>query len=64
MRPADINRALKAREHLKAAQTLIDNIKWEKITLPEDAQRMVLKESLRGTMWQMEDFIRIGGGKV
>ena len=36
MRQADINRVVKAREHLKAATTLLSNIKWENVNGMED----------------------------
>ena len=36
MRQADINRVMKAKDHLKAAVTLLRNIKWENRTYYED----------------------------
>ena len=36
MRQADINRVNKAKEHLKAATTILSNIKWENMKVLED----------------------------
>lgn len=36
MRQADINRVRKAREHLKAATSILSNIKWENVNGVED----------------------------
>lgn len=36
MRQADINRVNKAKEHLKAATTLLSNIKWENMNTLEN----------------------------
>lgn len=36
MRQADINRVNKAKEHLKAATTILSNIKWENMKVLEN----------------------------
>lgn len=64
MRPADINRAKKALEHIKAAQTLIHSIKWENLTGQDYALKQTLDNHLLACQWSAEDFIRIGGGEV
>lgn len=46
MRQADINRVKKAREHLKAATTLLNNIKWENIDGMEDLLMIQSKTSI------------------
>lgn len=64
MRPADINRARKALEHIKAAQTLLNSIKWENIGAQESAVRSSVLNHIIQTKWTAEDLIRIGGGEV
>ena len=46
MRQADINRVAKAREHLKAATTLLSNIKWENTNGMEDLYMQQAKGSI------------------
>lgn len=46
MRQADINRVKKAREHLKAATTLLNNIKWENVDGMEDLLIIQSKSSI------------------
>ena len=46
MRQADINRVVKAREHLKAATTLLSNIKWENVNGMEDLYLQQSKGSI------------------
>lgn len=46
MRQADINRVVKAREHLKAATTLLSNIKWENTHGMEDLYLQQAKGSI------------------
>lgn len=64
MRPADINRAKKCLEHIKAAQTLLDSIKWENLGERESALKQSVVGHLIETKWTAEDLIRIGGGEV
>ena len=64
MRPADINRAKKALEHIKAAQTLISNIKWVNLPGDEYGIKQSLVNHLLATKWSAEDLIRIGGGQI
>ena len=47
MRQADINRVVKAREHLKAATTLLSNIKWENVNGMEDLYLQQSKGSIQ-----------------
>ena len=47
MRQADINRVVRAREHLKAATTLLSNIKWENTKGMEDLYLQQAKGSIR-----------------
>lgn len=46
MRQADINRVAKARERLKAATTLLSNIKWENTNGMEDLYLQQAKGSI------------------
>lgn len=59
MRQADINRVKKAKEHLKAATTLLSNIKWENITMMEFGFIVKAKEAIRDADYHLDDIIKI-----
>lgn len=64
MRPADINRAHRALEHIEAALKQLDGIKWENLTNQDYEMKQSVVRRLQDAKWSAEDFIRIGGGKV
>lgn len=64
MRPADINRAKKCLEHLKAADTLLHSIKWENVSSLESEIIRSLVDNIQVCRWKAEDIIRLGGGEV
>lgn len=57
MRQADINRVNKAREHLKAAVTILLNIKWENRTMTEDYFIAQAGEGIADAQRNLEDII-------
>ena len=59
MRQADINRVKKAKEHLKAATTILTNIKWENTTLMESHLIMEAKDNIRSADIQLDDITNI-----
>lgn len=59
MRQADINRVKKAKEHLKAATTLLCNIKWENVTGMEDLYMEQSKISLQDAGRSLESIIKL-----
>ena len=59
MRQADINRVNKAREHLKAAVTILQNIKWENRTSIEDHFIAQAGEGIADAQRNLEDIIHI-----
>lgn len=59
MRQADINRVKKAKEHLKAATTILTNIKWENTTLMESHLIMEAKDNIRSADMQLDDITNI-----
>ena len=59
MGQADINRVNRAKEHLKAATTILTNIKWENMkTLESDFVRKA-KESIQEADFHLDDIINI-----
>lgn len=59
MRQADINRVNKAKEHLKAATTILSNIKWENTTMMESHLIMEAKDNIRSADMQLDDITNI-----
>lgn len=59
MRQADINRVKKAREHLKAATTILSSIKWENLTGMEDMMIIQSKDSIKVADMHLDDIINI-----
>ena len=59
MRQADINRVNKAREHLKAATTLLSNIKWENVNGMEDLLMIQSKSSIADADRSLEHITKI-----
>lgn len=59
MRQADINRVNKAKEHLKAAVTILSNIKWENTTMMESHLIMEAKDNIRSADMQLDDITNI-----
>lgn len=59
MRQADINRVKKAKEHLKAALTLLTNIKWEHTSFNEDYFINQAKDTIRNADGHLADIINI-----
>ena len=59
MRQADINRVKKAKEHLKAAVTILSNIKWENTTMMESHLIMEAKDNIRSADMQLDDITNI-----
>ena len=59
MRQADINRVKKAKEHLKAAMTILSNIKWENTTNMEYDFTMKAKETITNCDGILQDIITI-----
>ena len=47
MRQPDINRVVKAREHLKAATTILNNIKWDNVNGMEDLYLQQARGSIK-----------------
>lgn len=64
MRPADINRARRALEHLDAASTQLAGIKWDNLTGQDYALKQSVVRKIQEAKWSAEDFIRIGGGQL
>lgn len=59
MRQADINRVKKSKEHLKAAVTILSNIKWENTTMMESHLIMEAKDNIRSADMQLDDITNI-----
>lgn len=59
MRPADINRVKRAKEHLKAAATVLSSIKWENTTLMESELIQKSKDEMRDADGYLDDIINI-----
>lgn len=59
MRQADINRVNKAREHLKAATTLLSNIKWENMNSNEGYFIFQAKLTIKNADLYLDDIINI-----
>lgn len=59
MRQADINRVKKAKEHLKAAVTILLNIKWENRTSIEDNFIAQAGEGIADAQRNLEDILNI-----
>lgn len=59
MRQADLNRVNKAKEHLKAAYTLLSNIKWENTINIEDHLLKEAKERIESAGFYLEDINNI-----
>ena len=64
MRPADINRAKRALDHLEAAMTQLQSIKWENLSSQDYTLKQSVVRHIQESKWAAEAFIRIGGGKV
>lgn len=61
MRQADINRVKRAKEHLKAAATILSSIKWEKTTLMESELIQKSKDEMRDADGYLDDILNIQG---
>lgn len=59
MRQADINRVKKAKEHLKAAMTILSNIKWENTSFHESEFILKAKEGIDFSDGYLQDIITI-----
>lgn len=59
MRQADINRVNKAKEHLKAANTILSNIKWENVNNIEDNLIYQAKLTINGAKDLLNDVTNI-----
>lgn len=59
MRQADINRVRKAKEHLKAATTILSNIKWENRSNMEDHFIKESKRYIQSADYYLDDIINI-----
>lgn len=59
MRQADINRVKRAKEHLKAATTILSSIKWENMKTLEDNFVREAKVSIREADFLLDDIIGI-----
>lgn len=59
MRQADINRVRKAKEHLKAATTILSNIKWENRSNMEDHCIRESKQFIKSADYYLDDIINI-----
>lgn len=64
MRQPDINRARRALEHVEAAMTQLEGIKWENISGEEYTLKQSCNRLLKDSEGSIQDLIRIGGGKV
>lgn len=64
MRPADINRAHRALEHIDAAMKQLDGIKWENCPSQDYDLKLSVVHRLQDARYAAEDLIRIGGGEV
>ena len=64
MRQPDINRAKRALEHVEAAMTLLESIKWENVSGEEYTLKQSCNRLLKDTEGTIQDLVRIGGGKV
>jgi hypothetical protein len=64
MRPADINRAKRALDHLEAAMTQLRSIKYENLSGQDYTLKQSVVRQIQEAKWVTEDFIRIGGGEV
>lgn len=64
MRQPDINRARRALEHVEAAMTQLEGIKWENISGEEYTLKQSCNRLLKDSEGTIQDLIRIGGGKV
>lgn len=61
MRQADINRVNKAKQHLQAAVTILQNIKWENINSKENYLLGQVGEYIAGANTYLENIINIQG---
>lgn len=59
MRQPDLNRVNRAMEHVRAANTVLNSIKWENITALEDEFRCKAKQTLRDVECILCDIINI-----
>lgn len=59
MRQADINRVNRAKEHLKAAVTQLNSIKWENQSITEETFIKNAKDDIRGADAHLDDIITI-----
>ena len=64
MRQPDINRAKRALEHVEAAMTLLESIKWENVSGEEYTLKQSCNRLLKDTEGTIQDLVRIGGGKI
>lgn len=64
MRQPDINRARRALEHVEAAMTQLEGIKWENVSGDEYTLKQSCNRLLKDSEGTIQDLIRIGGGKV
>ena len=64
MRQPDINRARRALEHVEAAMTQLEGIKWENVSGDEYTLKQSCNRLLKDSEGTRQDLIRIGGGKV
>jgi hypothetical protein len=59
MRQADINRVIKAKEHLRAATILLSNIKWENITTMESEFIGKTKDAIQDADFSLDDILHL-----
>lgn len=59
MRQADINRVNRAKEHLKAATTILSSIKWENMKVLESDFVGKAKRSIQNADMSLDDIISI-----
>ena len=63
MRQPDINRVLKAKQHIKAATALLKNIKWENRSMMEDGFINTAIVYVNTADYSLDDIININKNK-
>lgn len=59
MRQPDENRVKKALEHIKAARTVLNSIKWENLTMMEDSMRQQAYFSMDTVESYLNDMLNV-----
>lgn len=59
MRQPDINRVNRAKEHLKAATTLLNSIKWENTSLLEGNYMQEAKFKIQGADGYLDSILKL-----